>query len=119
MGSLREGFLSDVEESRWKVEVWQFCHRLLQQASPIEDLKTQLKHARRSSDRISKRKGNECKIRHAKLEQCQLKLREAREENERLKSKEVVGGYGEYEKVTAMSFLGDLIQAWPPLKAFC
>ena len=59
----------------------------------IEDLKDQLKHTRRSSDKISKRKGRECRIRRAKLEQCQFGVREAREENERLKAKEV-----EYQK---------------------
>ena len=85
--------MSDVEESCLKVEVWQLRDGILQQASHIEDLKAQLKHTRRSTDKISKRKGNECKIRRAKLEQCQSELREARDENEPLKAKEV-----EYQK---------------------
>ena len=80
-------------ESHLKVEVWQLSDRILQQASQIEDLNAQLQHTRRSSDKISKRKRKECRIRRAKLEQCQLEVREAREENERLKAKEV-----EYQK---------------------
>ena len=79
-----------MEESRLKVEVWQLRDRILQQASQIEDLKAQLKHTRRSSDKFSKRKRNECRIRRAKLDHCQFRVREAREENERLKAKLVV-----------------------------
>ena len=78
-----------MEESRLKVELWQLRDRILQQASHIEDLKAQLKHTRRSSDKIPKRRGNKCKIRRAKLVQCELELREARTENERLKAKKV------------------------------
>ena len=68
-----------MEESRLKVEVLQLRDRILQRASQIEDLKAQLKNTRRSSDKISKRKRNKCRIRRAKLEQCQLEVREARE----------------------------------------